>query len=150
MVISLKDIQGNDVVFENGIYSFTTQELIPDLNAANFIDLGAEIIGNDEEQEKAKQELLEEDNTDNFVDIGTDMLSEEVESEALSEEQVENETEAEAGTLGEEKTELEQKDIEEVALAMKETPDTGAETNMLFALALLLNTFFYIRKRKKA
>lgn len=74
MVISLKDRQGNDVVFENGIYDFSTQELIPDLNAANFIDLGAEIIGNDEEQEKAKQELLEEDNADNFVDIGTDMF----------------------------------------------------------------------------
>lgn len=41
-------------------------------------------------------------------------------------------------------------DTEQVASMVEETPDTGAQTWVLILLTLIINTFYYLSRRKKA
>ncbi|MDQ7022247.1 MAG: hypothetical protein Q9M97_01715 [Candidatus Gracilibacteria bacterium] len=95
-----------------------------------------------------EEELLEE------ADLNTDMSLEEELMKALDksgegDSEINSDLKDELNSAAEDPANVEQTQLEKLALSQKETPDTGAETWVLLLATFIINTFYFISRRKK-
>lgn len=122
MFIEMQDVEGEYLEFDTGIYDFSTEEIVSQESTSDDVDQ----IASEENEEAEKIDL--EDNTET-MDISS--VDEVVDMQAAGEED----------SL---------QDVSAVAAQMTETPDTGAETWVLIVATLIINSFFYLSRRKKS
>lgn len=144
MFIDLQDVDENYLDFDTGIYDFTSPKL-------SGLD-STEILLEQESQQQGEiswPETLEEKSSGEneedsleVIQIDRNNINEIPEIWENDESNIEN-----LNAAGEEVS-LE-KGINEVAASVVETPDTGAETWVLVVLSLLINTIYYLSRRKR-
>ena len=61
----------------------------------------------------------------------------------------EKELQEELNSAAEDPANKEKTQLENLALSQKETPDTGAETWVILLATFIINTFYYLSRRKK-
>lgn len=130
MFIEMQDVDGNFLEFDTGIYDFKTEEITP-----------VEVP-----QENTDTPVMLEENTDNTETSVEENMDTPVET---SEENTNTPDELNAAP----EMSLEKDasmDTLEAAKNVSETPDTGAETWVLIIATLVINTFYYLSRRKKA
>ncbi len=157
MIINIQDIAGEYVDFETGIYDFVTPtftEPVQEMIDIFEIDTQEDILIEDDIVESeifdtldAPEEVVQTEN--DIMDIEeTDIMNieEHVENEELWEITWDMQEEILLNAAG---TELRvEKDIDEVAMSVDRTPDTGSATPILILLTLLINTFYYFARKR--
>lgn len=158
MFIDMQDIEGKYLEFDTGIYDFTTPKLDEGVEEELSEDTWTGEIMEDKIEEDIEDEKL--DMVEINQDTGTgetmedDILIESSKNEEQSEQTKEDELSEEDISLeaaGDEVS-LEkdgESDITEVAGLASETPDTGAQTWVLIMLTLVINSFYYLSRRKQ-
>ena len=144
MFIDMQDIEGNYLEFDTGIYDFTTPELSmeeQDENEDTYSDTGS--------GETMQDDLLEvielpEDMNDNQEE---DIMEDEIIEDDMSEDDIDLQAAGDEVSL--EKDGDTDMDIEQAAELVTETPDTGAETWVLVFLTLVINSIYYLSRRKQ-
>jgi len=145
MFIEMQDVDGEFIEFDTGIYDFTA----PDLT--------------DISSDSASGSLLEDTQDEELI---SDMLWEALWEDALEESNVvvedENEAQSQTGetlpdlTAAWDEVSLEKDSQDddmtllEAAGSVEATPDTGAETWVILIATLVINTIYYLSRRKKA
>lgn len=127
MFIEMQDVDGNFLEFDTGIYDFSTDDDLEEV-VQEESGTGSTMTGSTVE-ETPEESTPEVENTN---------TEEEPELNAAGNEET---TETGSGQVAE--------DIETVASAAEVTPDTGAETWVLIALTLIINTIYYSARRKR-
>ncbi len=131
MIIDMKDVDGNYLEFDTGIYDFTTPVIESSADTQTSTDNDqlsaswAQVIDTNVEAE-GSLDVMQID-TETVWDVELNAAGEEVSLENAQDES----------------------NIEEVALAATGTPDTGAATWVLILATLFINSFYYIARRKK-
>ena len=163
MFIEMQDVDGNYIEFDTGIYDFSTPEaeestetgtsetveetgtgeLLPEVT-----ETGTGEVMEEESTETGTGETIEETGTGELVESEDDILPEMQTEENEWDESLEVDLEA-AGNEASAGASEGETDTESVALGAESTPDTGAETWVLIALTLIINTFYYSARRKK-
>ncbi len=126
MFIELQDVSGEFLEFDTGIYDFVSPII--------------DEIPNTEESESDVEQVGNIDDTLEVVEVQTpneEVITPETELEAAGEE------------VSLEKSD-ELLDTQEVATMLTETPETGAATWVLVLTTLVINTFYYLSRRKKS
>lgn len=136
MFIDIQDVEGNYLQFDTGIYDFTTPDL--DIQSEMMDDMSSASWSEDTLGEEITEDILEVIEIDETNTISDDNLAWELEVEleaAWDEISLEKDGKSEIDTL-------------EVAGLATETPDTGAQTWVLIFLTLVINSFYYLSRRK--
>jgi hypothetical protein len=124
MFIDMQDVEGNYLEFDTGIYDFTTP----------LFDT------QDSENEGMEEEGLKGDDMLEVIEIDVEN------SEDSQEGDVELNVAGDEVSL--EKDSNAEMDLESAAALVTQTPDTGAQTWILIALTLVINSFYYLSRRK--
>ena len=93
-----------------------------------------------------KEELALENSSNNDQSLEDALNKALEESSGLNSEEVKNEL----NSAAEDPENKEKTQLEKLALNQKETPDTGAETWILLLATFIINTFYYLSRRKKS
>lgn len=125
MVISLKDILGMDIELDEDLKELSAPEHIPTALENMYA-----------QEDMPEEDIIQEDMQDeemipNVSAENQDQINEE-----------ENFDTPQLNAAGEDEGNL-----EDIALGVEETPDTGASTNVLIALTLLVNAALFFRKK---
>lgn len=123
MFIDMQDVEGNYLEFDTGIYDFTTPEL------------------------QIEEEMMEDTISaswsvdDTIVDVLLEVVELDINDENLD-------MNAAWDEVSLEKNGESEIDILDAASIVMETPDTGAQTWVLIVLTLVINSFYYLSRRK--
>lgn len=126
MLLTLKDSAGRILDFDTGMYDFMTEQFSEE-------ETQEIVIENVYENENMNQEEVEM--------IEEEIYEEEVELYAAAEREM---------GMEEEQPQEEEGNVEEIAQINTHNPDTGAATWILIFATIIINTFFYITRRKQA
>lgn len=153
MFIEMQDVDGNYIEFDTGIYDFSTPETEETAETGTGETVEETETGTGELipeiTETGTGEVMEEETgTGELVESEDDVLSEMQAEENGWDESLEVDLEA-AGSEASAGASEGETDTESVALGAESTPDTWAETWVLIALTLIINTFYYSARRKK-
>lgn len=138
MIIEMQDAGGNFLEFDTGIYDFTSPVI--DEISQDEIDI-------DTDPMLEVMEVMQ-------IDTTTSGTWETIMEETLELPQIENisedmQTDMQAAGVEETPQQSDEIDIEQAASIVTQTPDTGAETWVLILATIVINSFYYLSRRKK-
>ena len=142
MFIDLQDVDENYLDFDTGIYDFTS----PKMSSLDSIEVSLEQESHQEQEGILWTEVREEDSPQEddlkVIQIERDIIDEA--SDVFSnDERVISDLNAAGEEISLEKS------INDVAASAVETPDTGAEAWVLMIISLLINTIYYLSRKKR-
>jgi len=140
---------GSDKIdVDSGIYDFMTDTLnkYSTKEATTTLSWESENL-DDSEEESSEESLTDEQTLEETLLAALEGTSSDDESTELL--AWEEEINYELNSAGEDPANRENTQLENLALSTSETPDTGAETWVLVIATFIINTFYFLSRRKK-
>ena len=96
-----------------------------------------------------EEELALENNTEDDLSLEESLMKALNETDSSNLGNWEKELQEELNSAAEDPANKEKTQLENLALSQKETPDTGAETWVILLATFIINTFYYLSRRKR-
>jgi len=155
MIIEMQDAWWNFLEFDTGIYDFVTPEIeqqdITSNDQGNPFDDLLEIMESEEWNQSIGQDMQQIDQWDNWENMNIDQDDLQASNQGLANQNTDIglETSLESAWVEPSLEKTSEMNLNEAASIVTQTPDTGAETWVLIISTLVINSFYYLSRRKR-